>query len=138
MNNYVLDTSVAVAWYLPESFSISARRWQQEMLDESITLLVPSLHLLEFANVMRTYVARRELDESLARDIYSLHLDAPLRIVEPSVSAILDIALEYETTTYDAAYISLSLEQDMRLVTAERTTTPWVVKLGNMIESVRS
>ena len=31
MNAYVLDTSVAVAWYLEEVFSTSARAWQEGM-----------------------------------------------------------------------------------------------------------
>lgn len=29
MSTFVLDTSVAVAWYLPEDFAPAARLWQQ-------------------------------------------------------------------------------------------------------------
>lgn len=136
MRSYVLDTSVAAAWYLPEEFSPAARKWQQDMVEERIALIAPSLHLQEFANVLRTYVVRGELAEDLAKDIFGLHLDAPLKVVEPSSSTILDIALQYEATAYDAVYISLSLEHNIPLLTAERTTTPWVVKLGAMVESV--
>ena len=137
MNTYVLDTSVAVAWYVDESFSPSARQWQDRLLQGKVSLLVPSLHYLEFANVLRTLVMRHELENGLAREIYELHLDAPLEIAEPEIRSILDTALEYGATTYDAAYISLALARDARLITAEKTTTPWIAKLADRIEPVR-
>jgi predicted nucleic acid-binding protein len=137
VNTYVLDTSVAVAWYLEEVFSASARVWQERLLTGKVVLLVPSLHYWEFANVLRTLVHRRELPETLAREIYELHMDAPLERVEPKEKGVLDIALQYGATAYDAVYISLCLSKDIPLITAEKTTTTWVTKLGDRIESVR-
>jgi hypothetical protein len=46
-------------------------------------------------------------------------------------------ALEYGATVYDAVYIALSRSLDLSLLTAERTTTPWLAKLGRRVESVR-
>ena len=137
MNAYVLDTSVAVAWYLDEVFSTSARAWQERLLSGKVVLLVPSLHYWEFANVLRALVQRRELPEEIAREIYELHMDAPLERGEPDERNILDIALQYGSTAYDAVYISLCLLRDIPLITAEKTTTAWVAKLRNRIESVR-
>ena len=77
MNQYVVDTSVACAWYLDEVFSASARVWQDKMLSGRIVLLAPALHFWEFANVLRTLVHRRELSRDLAQEIYDLHLEAP-------------------------------------------------------------
>ena len=129
MNTYVLDTSVAVAWYLEEVFSASARVWQERLLSGKVVLIVPSLHYWEFANVLRTLVQRRELPETLAREIYELPMDAPLERVEPEEKGVLDIALHYGATAYDAVYISLCLSKDIPLITAEKTTTVWVTKL---------
>ena len=137
MNTYVLDTSVAVGWYLNEAFSPSARTWQEKLLQGKIVLLVPSLHYWEFANVLRTLVQRHELSEPLAREIYELHLEAPLERTEPGEKQVLDVAFEYGATAYDAVFISLSLSRGVPLITAERTTTSWVVKLGDQIEPVR-
>jgi predicted nucleic acid-binding protein len=137
MNTHVLDTSVAVAWYLEESFAAPARLWQQRLLAGKIVLVVPSLHYVEFANVLRTLVHRRELEAGLARNIYELHLEAPLERREPDERTLLDVALKYGATAYDAAYISLCLASDLTLITAERTTTAWVAKLGDRIELVR-
>jgi len=137
LNAYVLDTSVAVAWYLEEVFSISARAWHERLLTGKVVLVVPSLHYWEFANVLRTLVRRRELPEDLAREIYELHMDAPLERGEPEEKSVLDIALQYRATAYDAVYISLCLSKDIPLITAEKTTTAWVTKLRDRIESVR-
>lgn len=136
MSSYVLDTSVAIAWYLDESFAPRARRWQQSLLAGKVTLIVPSLHFLEFANVLRTLVKRRELGDDLALEIYALHRDAPLERGEPDEGRVLDLALEYQATAYDAVYISLCLDRDIRLLTAEKTTAHWVAKLGDRIEPV--
>ena len=137
MNTYVIDTSVTVAWYLAESFSAAAQSWQERLLAGKIRMLVPSLHYWEFANVLRTLVVRDAIDTRLATEILDLHLDAPLEVAEPDRRMVLQTALDYGTTAYDAAFIALTLAHDARLITAERTTRGWVTKLGRLIEAVR-
>jgi len=132
----VVDTSVTLAWYLEESFSLPARDWQQRILDGHVRTMVPGLHYLEFANALRTYVSRRELTGEQAETIFALHLDAPLEVVEPPRATLLSVALAFGATAYDAAFISLAQAHDCPLVTAERTTTPWVVKLGKLAVTV--
>jgi predicted nucleic acid-binding protein len=137
VRSLVLDTSVAIAWYLPETFRSAARAWQSQLLDGRVRLVVPGLHYWEFGNVLRTYVMRSELEADLAKQIWALHLEAPLEVAEPERAEVLATALEYGATVYDAVYIALSRSLDLPLLTAERTTTPWVVKLGRRVESVR-
>jgi predicted nucleic acid-binding protein len=132
----VLDTSAAIAWYLPEAFSTKAKQWQKMMLDGKVVFVAPSLHFWEFANVLRTYVERRELDQQIATEIYSLHLDAPIEIAEPDRATVFETALRYRATAYDSVYIALCLSMDIPFLTAERTTTPWVVKLGKRVEPI--
>ena len=137
MRAYVLDTSVAIAWYMPEVFSASARAWQQKLLAGQVELAVPGLHYWEFGNVLRTYVRRGELDEGLAQEVYDVHVEAPLTSVEPDVRGTLATALEFDTTVYDAVYIRLALDRQVPLLTAERTTTPWVARLGDLVVPIR-
>lgn len=138
MSRFVLDTSVAIAWYLPEVFSEEAKHWRDQLLDGRCQLVVPSLHFWEMANVLRTCVKRRELEIPVARRIFEVHLDAPLTTADPNKDAVFDTAVKYDSSVYDAVYISLSLAQSIPLLTAEKTTTPWVVRLGNQVRSVRS
>jgi predicted nucleic acid-binding protein len=137
VRSLVLDTSVAIAWYLPETFRAAARSWQSRLLDGRVRLVVPGLHYWEFGNVLRKYVMRSELEVDLAEQIWALHLEAPLEVAEPERTDVLATALEYGATVYDAVYIALSRSLDLPLLTAERTTTPWVVKLGRRVESIR-
>lgn len=130
---YVLDTSVAMAWYFTETFSAAAREWHVRLLDKSITLLVPGLHFCEFANVLRKRVRRGELDDALALQIYELHLRAPLTHAEPLQQTILSTALQYDATAYDAVYIALAKENNAKLLTAERSTTTWVQRLKRQV-----
>lgn len=136
MSSAVLDTSVAIAWYLPETFSARARSWQRKLLEGEIELFVPSLHFWEFGNVLRTYARRGELEPALASEIYQLHLQAPLEVAEPGRESVLERALEFQATVYDAVYIELALAREVPLITAEKSTTPWVVKLGKRVKSV--
>lgn len=136
MRTLVLDTSVAVAWYLPETFAPAARSWQKQLLDGRVRFVVPSLHFWEMANVLRTYVKRRELTPSLAAEIYALHIDAPLEVEEPDRAAVLATAVELDATSYDAVFITLARTLDVPLLTAERKTRTWVVRLGKLVETL--
>lgn len=137
MKSLVLDTSVAVAWYLPESFSTEARRWKKRMIDEDVGFVVPCLHYWEFASVLCTSVTRGEIEEDLATGIFKTHLDAPLAIQEPDRSLVFATAIRYGATAYDADFISLVLGADLPPLTGERTTTPWVVKMGKRAVTLR-
>jgi predicted nucleic acid-binding protein len=132
----VVDTSVAIAWYLPESFSAPARRWQRRMLDGSAEFLVPSLHYWEFANVLRTRVRRGELDAGSAAEVYTLHLDAPMISMDPDRESVLDLALKFEATAYDAVYLALCIANAIPFLTGERPTTPWIRKLGKLADCI--
>lgn len=136
MSAYVLDTSVAMAWYLSESFESAAREWQRRALAGKLRLLVSGLHFWEVANVLRTYVRRGDLSPEVASEIYSLHLDAPLEVIDPERAGVLATALELGATAYDAVFIALAREQQAPLLTAERATTPWVAALGELAVTI--
>ena len=138
MSTYVLDTSVAMAWYLPEDVALAARVYRDRLATGAIRCLVPGLHFWEFGNVLRTRVLRGELEPTLAREILELHLDADLDVAEPDRAHAFDVALEFEATVYDAVYIALALEHDVQLLTAEKTTRPWVTRLANRAVHIRS
>ncbi len=108
------------------------------MLEFQAVLIVPSLHFWEVANVLRSYVRRQELSPALASSIYQTHLEAPLEIIEPARDSVLNTALDYGATAYDAVYIALTRTLDIPLLTAERATTPWVQQLGDQAEVVRA
>ena len=88
------------------------------------------------SNVLRTYVRRGELDRSLAEELFQVHSEAPLVVMEPDRVKTLACAFEYHATMNDAVYIALSQTLTAPLVTAEKSTKPWVVKLGENVRTV--
>jgi predicted nucleic acid-binding protein len=133
----VVDTSVTLAWYLTEEFSPAAREWQDRLLEGKVRLLVPSLHYWEFANALRTLVQRQEMEEDVAHAVLDLHIGAPLELAEPDRREVMKVSFEYGSTAYDAVFIALALARDVPFVTAERTTTRWIAKLGDRARLVR-
>lgn len=132
----MLDASVAAAWYLPECFSQTARRWQSRLLSGEVEFVVPTLHFWELANVFRTYVRRHELDDKDALEAYELHCAAPIETADPQRHSVLNVALEYGSTSYDAVYIALALEQDAQLLTAEKPSREWLKALKKRVISL--
>ncbi|MFB3906484.1 MAG: type II toxin-antitoxin system VapC family toxin [Acidobacteriota bacterium] len=133
----ILDTSVAGAWYFTEETTAAARRWQHMMLDGKAELRVPSFHYWEFGNLLRTRVKRGEVEPGLAAEVYAVHLQAPLVVTDPDRGSVLDVALRYDATVYDAVYIALCLGFNVPLLTSERSTAAWVRKLGKLADCVR-
>ncbi len=77
MNAAVLDTSVAIAWYLQEVFATSARHWQAKLLSQELTLFVPSLHFWEvgtFCEPMSCAVSSTRHSRRRSGDSISMHL----------------------------------------------------------------
>lgn len=73
----------------------------------------------------------------MAGEIYGVHLEAPLEGAEPERQEVLETALEFEATVCDAVYIALARRLRVPILTAERKTTPWVVRLGRLVQPVR-
>jgi predicted nucleic acid-binding protein len=76
------------------------------------------------------------LDADATAEIYMLHLDAPLVHLEPDRASVLETALKYEATAYDAVYLSLCIANGIPFLTGERPTRPWIRRLGKLADCV--
>jgi predicted nucleic acid-binding protein len=113
----VVDASVAIKWVIDEDGSLVAR---DLILRES--LAAPELMFVECANVLRTKVRAGQLGSDLARRAM-LDLDAtPIRsvLVRPHAVTAHAIAVELQTSAYDALYLAVALAERARLITADR------------------
>lgn len=116
---YVLDASVAAAWFLPDEVSEAADRLLGEVLANPP--VVPSLFRHELRNLLllaerRNRVSPFEIDEVLT-------LLATLPIAERGPGAdhdILHLARKHGLTAYDAAYLALALAEGLPLATLDK------------------
>lgn len=114
----VIDTSVAVKWYVPEPDSPAALA----LLEGDATLIAPDLLGPELGNVLWKKVRQGEITAVEAREIVLAFTEAPpvrLLASAPYVPAALEIALRYGRSVYDALFLAVAIEHGGRYVTAD-------------------
>lgn len=106
---FVIDNSVVSGWYLAKQ----ATPYTDAVLDKlrHDTAIAPPLWELELANVTRTAVKRGILSEDQARLAVSFVLGLPISVDRATVppERVLSLALTYDLTAYDAAYLELAM-----------------------------
>jgi predicted nucleic acid-binding protein len=117
LTTLVVDSSVAVKWFIPEVLSDQAAR----ILDDSYELLAPDLLISEFGNVLWKKIRRGEIETSEAREILAAFRRVPLEILPglDLVEAALEIAVAHGRTLYDALYVALALARNCPFITAD-------------------
>lgn len=117
MTPVVVDSSVAVKWFVPETLSEAASR----LLDGSFELWAPDLLVAEVGNTLWKKVARAELAVEEARAVLAAFAQVPLTLVSSKglIEAALEIAAAYRRTVYDSLYLALAVACDCVLVTAD-------------------
>jgi predicted nucleic acid-binding protein len=133
----VVDASVALKWFLPESGSAGAEELLTAFLTGMVSLYAPDLLLIEAASALwRRSVALKELAPSDAKAIYRDLLTLPLNF-QPSerlAPSAFSLAITHRHSVYDSVYCALAAEMDCEFVTADRKL---VSKLGRALPFIR-
>jgi predicted nucleic acid-binding protein len=113
----VVDSSVALKWFIPEGLSENAVR----LLDGTHTFIAPDLLYPEIGNILWKKIGRDEIEASDAKDILAGFRRMPITVVPSEVllEAALEIALDHKRSVYDALYVALAVARDSVLITAD-------------------
>ncbi len=115
-DSLVVDSSVAVKWYIPESGSDRAAL----LLRAGVRLVAPDLLIPEVGNVLwkrRRYVPAADIETI----VVAFASACPVSLY-PSIALLqgaLSVALAYERSVYDSLYLALAVSEDCPLVTAD-------------------
>jgi predicted nucleic acid-binding protein len=117
MSVLVVDPSVVIKWFVPETRSEAARR----LLRASHEYFAPDLLFAEIASVVARKVRRSELTprdgSRLVDDIGKCAIvSVPCRGLSPDAQAI---AAATGRTVYDAMYLALAVRLKTKLITAD-------------------
>jgi predicted nucleic acid-binding protein len=114
----VIDASVAAQWYFPERLTAHA----DALLAGSCDLLAPDLLHLELAALLARRVRLGEIDENGARAVLAELRQVPFEWTPVSalVPAALALALEADLPLAAGVYLTLAMQADCPLVTADR------------------
>ncbi|GJL69828.1 MAG: twitching motility protein PilT [Nitrospirales bacterium] len=118
---FVLDSSVALAWVLPDEANPQLDDVCDRMADD--IALVPPVWPLEIGNVLLIAVKRGRLtarDVSLLiTELCALPVEIDATSTERALEETVSLARKYEITTYDASYLELAKRRGMPLATLD-------------------
>ena len=118
---FVLDNSVAVAWFLPSQANSYTHAMAKRL--ETEKAWVPALWQLEIANVLRTACLRHKLAHTTAREIFDALSKLPIQVDQgdgPSGRQLFELAMRYQISSYDAAYLELAMRLGLDLATQDQ------------------
>lgn len=121
MRHLVVDSSVAVKWFVVEPYSTEARQILDQYLQGSISFLAPDLINAEFGNIIWKKHVFQGLAASDAQSIVDDFPALPFTFV-PTATLLEDaykLAVKHQRTVYDSLYLALSLREDCQFVTAD-------------------
>lgn len=119
----VVDSSVAIKWYIPQPYSSQARQILDDYQTEKLTsLLAPDLIYAEVGNIIWKYQRFQGLATNDALEI--LNQFKSLGFLVFPISHLLEdaysVAINHQRTVYDSLYLALSLREQCRFVTADQ------------------
>jgi len=116
---FVLDSSVVCGWILENQATDYSAAIARKM--ERERALAPLLLRLEIVNVLRTACKRRIMIATQAQELLTELSRLPIEFnsASPEPGLLLALALRYELTSYDAAYLELALRLQLPIATGD-------------------
>ena len=136
MSRFILDASLAVAWFIPDPetpYALSVR----SRLAAGSTAVVPSIWTVEVANAFVKSVRRGTLTEeaveyglqtleTLISSGSRISMDSSLKSVREAYAA----ARRYQLSAYDGPYLQLAIDARLPLATLDKGLRAAALKAG--------
>lgn len=131
---FVIDNSVLCGWFIANQATAYTEAVAAMLANDHA--LAPALLQRELANVLRTACERGRLVAQDARTVVDQIECLPIEIDRqtPGPAAILSLALRYDLSSYDAAYLELALRRQMLIATqdAALSEAAWAAGVGTV------
>ncbi len=116
---WVIDASVTMPWFFPDETT----PFTESLLDAlgAQPVWVPTLWILECANVLQSSQRRQRIDAGRRSVIASELSQLPVRVDEekPDFIGIDRLAATHALSAYDAVYLELALRRSLTLVSLD-------------------
>lgn len=121
MDNLVVDSSVAIKWFVDETYSGDARRILEGYENGSLSFCAPDLLNAEFGNIVWKKQTFQGMSPADAKAILAEFRKLQIHFT-PSANLLDDaykLAVKHKITAYDALYLALGLRKNCLIVTAD-------------------
>jgi len=116
---FVLDPSLAAAWFLEDESSAVADRLAESLSSEPA--MIPSLFWFEMRSLLLTAERRGRLKPGEALLCMMQLRNYPLDDAGQGLDqSVFDLAGRFQLSAYDATYLALALDRNLSLATADR------------------
>jgi predicted nucleic acid-binding protein len=134
MKQVVADASFCGAWILADEFSEEADRLLSQLVKGTVQLAVPALWHYEMMNLLRSALRRKRLaPEDVSEAIDALE-QVPILLEDlpggPARRRMFHLAVQFDLSAYDAAYLELADRLKIRLVTCDAKLNAAAKQLG--------
>ena len=130
--SFVIDSSVALAWLLPDEQGSTADGLADRLADGAAC--APALWPLEVGNALIAAQRRKRLTEreteQLLKTVETLPVDLDTKSTGESFAAVTACARKLGLTTYDAAYLELAQRRGLPLATLDQRLADAARKVG--------
>jgi len=121
MKEFILDTSVIIKWFseYDENDLEKALHLREEILDGSLSIVVPEFLFLELANALRYNKRFNERDvKDAVNSVYIMGFDVKALEISTMACAV-EMAFNYNVAVYDAYFLALSHIENKAFITAD-------------------
>lgn len=116
----IVDASVILSAYFPDEDQAQAQALIREHVMGRVALIAPTLLLYEVTNAVVQAQRRGRISDEQARSILTSFEGLAITLRPVPWQQILPLALRFDRSAYDAAYLALAEMTDQPLVTADR------------------
>jgi predicted nucleic acid-binding protein len=134
----IVDASVILRAFFPDEEQDQAQALIRDHVIGHLQLEAPDLLLYEVTNAVVEARHRARLNDEQAADILSSFEGLGITFKPVSWKQMLPIALRFDRSAYDAAYLALAEADDQPLITGDarmynavREHLPWVQWIGD-------
>lgn len=120
---FVLDCSVAAAWFFEDEFNSYVRSVRDLMLLQDAVAIVPAIWSAEMTNVLVQAERRKRIPPEKVNDGLQILSQLPIEADHLPMSHmghVLRLCRKYALTSYDALYLELALRRNFELATQDR------------------
>lgn len=117
----IIDSSVAIKWYLPDESDDNALRIKSDFSDRKIFIAVPLLFFYEISNIFKTTTKSLRITRQDSIKAYQTLLELSFTVYSSKelFKTALEQALVLGLTSYDASYIVLAQYLQIPFYTAD-------------------
>lgn len=120
--SFVLDSSVALAWVLPDERNMDADELLERLIAEGA--VVPPIWPLEIGNVLLVALRRGRLQqkefEMIVDRLSRLPIEVDIGATDHALAGVVLVAAQLGLTTYDASYLDLAQRRSLPLATLDK------------------